>query len=112
MSVLASAVNPDAPEFRANRHHQLALIDRLDEQLRLAGAGGGGRYGARHRARGRLTVRERVELLLDQDAPFLELSTLAAWGTEFTVGATVVTGIGLVAGVEAMIIGHDPTVRG
>ena len=112
MSVLASAVKPDAPEFLANRAHQLALIDRLDEQLRLAVAGGGERYVARHRARGRLTVRERVELLLDQDAPFLELSTLAAWGTDFTVGATVVTGIGVVSGVEAVIIGHDPTVRG
>src|SRR5689334_9888682 len=112
MSVLTSHVDPTAEEFRANRAHQLALIDRLDEQLRLAVAGGGERYVARHRARGRLTVRERVELLLDQDAPFLELSTLAAWGTEFTVGATVVTGIGVVSGVEAMIIGHDPTVRG
>jgi len=110
--VLTSNVDPDAPEFRANRAHQLALIDRLDEQLRLAFAGGGERYVARHRARGRLTVRERVELLLDRDAPFLELSTLAAWGTEFTVGATVVTGIGVVSGVEAMVIGHDPTVRG
>src|SRR6185503_5825298 len=112
MSVLASAVKPTAAEFRANRAHQLDLIDRLDEQLRLAVAGGGERYVARHRARGRLTVRERVELLLDQDAPFLELSTLAAWGTDFTVGATVVTGIGVVSGVEAVIIGHDPTVRG
>ena len=112
MSVLTSRVDPNAEEFRANRAHQLALIDRLDEQLRLAVAGGGERYVARHRARGRLTVRERIELLLDRDAPFLELSTLAAWGTEFTVGATVVTGIGVVSGVEAVIIGHDPTVRG
>jgi len=110
--VLTSHVDPTAEGFLANRAHQLALIDRLDEQLRLAVAGGGERYVARHRARGRLTVRERVELLLDQDAPFLELSTLAAWGTDFTVGATVVTGIGVVSGVEAVIIGHDPTVRG
>ena len=50
-------------------------------------------------------------MLLDQDSPFLELSTLAAWGTGFTVGASVVTGIGVVSGVECVIIAHDPTVR-
>ena len=66
----------------------------------------------RHRDRGRLLARERIELLLDQDSPFLELSTLAAWGTGFTVGASVVTGIGVVSGIECVIIAHDPTVRG
>ncbi|MGD9527702.1 MAG: acyl-CoA carboxylase subunit beta, partial [Pseudonocardia sp.] len=55
---------------------------------------------------------ERVELLLDPDSPFLELSALAAWGTEFTVGASLLTGIGVVSGVECMVIAHDPTVRG
>ncbi len=77
-----------------------------------ARAGGGPRYAERHRSRGRLLVRERIELLLDRDAPFLELSSLAAWGTGFTVGASVVTGIGVVSGVECIIIAHDPTVRG
>ena len=62
--------------------------------MALACAGGGERYVARHRARGRLLVRERIELLLDRDASFLELSPLAAWGTEFHVGASIVTGIG------------------
>ncbi len=112
MPRLRSALDVRSEEFRANREHQLALVDRLQEQIDLAIAGGGERYVARHRARGRLTVRERVELLVDPDAPFLELSTLAAWGTDFTVGATVVTGIGVVSGVECMVIGHDPTVRG
>src|SRR5207237_650657 len=54
----------------------------------------------------------RIELLVDPDSPFLELSALAAWGTGFTVGATIVTGIGVISGVECMIIAHDPTVRG
>ena len=112
MTVLRSTVAPDSDEFRANRAHQLALVERLDEQLRLAVAGGGERYVARHRARGRLTVRERIELLLDQDAPFLELSPLAAWGTSSQVGASMVTGIGVVAGVECVVIANDPTVRG
>ena len=84
----------------------------LDEQLELARAGGGQRYAERHRARGRLLAHERVELLVDPDSPLLELSTLAAWGTEFTVGASVLTAIGVVSGVECVIIAHDPTVRG
>src|SRR6195952_5337468 len=112
MTVLSSRIDVASDEFAANRAALLELIGALDEQNAVAVAGGGERYVARHRARGRLTVRERIELLLDRDAPFLELSTLAAWGTAFTVGATVVTGIGVVSGVETVIIGHDPTVRG
>jgi acetyl-CoA carboxylase carboxyltransferase component len=57
-------------------------------------------------------IRERIELLLDPDAPFLELSTLAGWGTGFAVGGSVVSGIGVVSGVECMIVGEDPTVLG
>ncbi len=57
-------------------------------------AGGGEKYVSRHHSRGKMTSRERVEALLDPDSPFLELSPLAAWGTNFTVGASVVVGIG------------------
>lgn len=67
---------------------------------------------ARHHQRGKLLVRERIEALIDPDSHFLELSPLAAWGSDFTVGASVVTGIGVVNGVECMINGSDPTVRG
>jgi acyl-CoA carboxylase subunit beta len=110
--VLTSHLDLAAPACRANRAAQLALIDQLNAQLELAIAGGGERYQQRHRQRGKLLARERIELLLDPDSPFLELSTLAAWGTPFTVGASVVTGIGVVSGVECVIVAHDPTVRG
>jgi acetyl-CoA carboxylase carboxyltransferase component len=90
----------------------LAKLAGLDALLAQARAGGGEKYVARHRARGKLMARERIELLLDRDAPFLELSPLAAWGTEYTVGASVVTGIGVVSGVECVIVANDPTVRG
>ena len=110
--VLTSHLDPGHGAYLANRAAQLALLGQLQAQLELAIAGGGERYQQRHRARGRLLARERIELLLDPDSPFLELSTLAAWGTEFTVGASLVTGIGVVSGVECVIIGHDPTVRG
>jgi acyl-CoA carboxylase subunit beta len=112
MPVLTSAVDLASDAYQRNREAQLAVLAELDEQLAAAKAGGGPRYAERHRSRGRLLVRERIELLLDRDSPFLELSSLAAWGTEFTVGASIVTGIGVVSGVECVIIGHDPTVRG
>ncbi|MFC6148271.1 MULTISPECIES: acyl-CoA carboxylase subunit beta [Mumia] len=90
----------------------LEKIADLAEQHAKALAGGGQRYIDRHHARGKLLARERIELLLDEGAPFLELSTLAAWGTDFPVGGSIVTGIGVVEGVECMIIANDPTVKG
>jgi acetyl-CoA carboxylase carboxyltransferase component len=110
--VLKSNVDVTDAAYRRNREVQLAAIAALDEQLELVRAGGGPKYASRHHGRGRMLVRERIELLLDRDAAFLELSALAAWGTEFTVGASVVTGVGVVSGVECVIIAHDPTVRG
>ena len=112
MTVLTSAVDPSSPEFTANRDALLAKIADLDAEHAKAVAGGGEKYVSRHHERGKLLVRERIELLLDPGSPFLELSPLAAWGSDFTVGASVVTGIGVVNGVECMINGSDPTVRG
>jgi acetyl-CoA carboxylase carboxyltransferase component len=110
--VLTSSLDTAGETYRANRAVQLALLDQLGEQLELAIAGGGERYQQRHAARGKLLARERIELLLDPDSPFLELSALAAYGTQFAVGASLVTGVGVVSDVECVIIAHDPTVRG
>ena len=112
MTVLRSTIDVRSDSYLANRTAQLAAVAALDEQLELARAGGGERYAQRHRSRGKLLAHERVELLVDRDSPLLELSTLAAWGTEFTVGASVLTAIGVVSDVECVIIAHDPTVRG
>ncbi len=112
MTVLTSDVDPTSEQFLANYQVQSAAVAGLEEQLRIVAAGGGTRYVERHHSRGRLLARERIELLVDRDAPFMELSALAAWGTEFNVGAAIVTGVGVVSGVECMIIAHDPTVRG
>ncbi|MEV0071087.1 carboxyl transferase domain-containing protein [Amycolatopsis sp. NPDC050768] len=111
-TVLRSALNTADETFQTNLKHQKQVLAELDEQIQAAIAGGGPRYQQRHRDRGRMLVRERIELLLDRDASFLELSSLAAWGTQFSVGASVVTGIGVVSGVECVLIAHDPTVRG
>jgi acetyl-CoA carboxylase carboxyltransferase component len=88
---------------------RLAEIDALLDRLR---GGGGPRYVERHRARGKLLPRERIELLLDRDAPFLELMPFIGWGTSYEPGGSAVVGIGPVEGVECMLIAHDPTVRG
>jgi acetyl-CoA carboxylase carboxyltransferase component len=109
---LKSTVDVTGETYLRNRDAQLAAVAALEEQLDLARAGGGAKYAERHHKRGRLLVRERLELLLDRDTPFLELSALAAWGTQFTVGASILTGVGVVSGVECVIIAHDPTVRG
>src|SRR3954469_25465971 len=103
MPVLPDRVDRDAPEFAARRAAILDHLAEIDVQLALARAGGGEKYVERHRKRGKLLARERVELLLDPDSPFLELSPLAAWGTDYPVGASVVTGIGVVEGTEVFI---------
>ncbi len=104
------AEQSDAPQSR--RQAMLGKLAELDAEHAKAVAGGGERYNARHQERGKLLVRERIELLLDQGSPFLELMPLAGWGSDFTVGASIVTGIGVVSGVECMIVANDPTVKG
>ncbi len=112
MSLLTTAVDPSSAQYAANRAALLDKLAALGAEHAEAVAGGGPKYVDRHHQRGKLTVRERIELLVDPGAHFLELSPLAAWGSDFTVGASVVTGIGVVNGVECMINGSDPTVRG
>jgi len=112
MQVLRSRIDTKQPAFQQNREQMLGLLAEIEQQLATARAGGGEKYVARHRARGRLLPRERIELLIDQDSAFLELSPLAGWGSEYTVGGSIVTGIGVISGVECMIQASDPTVRG
>ena len=114
MTVLPTALDTTGPEYAANREAMLAKLTELDTEHARALAGGGEKYVARHRKRGKLLARERIELLVDPDTPFLELSPLAAWGSDpaYAVGASLVTGIGVVEGVECLITANDPTVRG
>ena len=112
MTVLRSTVDTSAAEFRANREALLEQIAFVEAEQATAVAGGGPKYVDRHHQRGKLLVRERIELLLDPGSPFLELAALSGWGSDYTVGASVVTGIGVVNGVECLINGSDPTVRG
>ena len=112
MTLLRTSVDRGSPEFARKREAMLELIAQLDEVLEDVRAGGGERYTQRHRDRGKLLPRERIELLLDRDAPFLELSPFAAYDTQFKTGASVITGIGVVEGVECVIVASEATVKG
>jgi acetyl-CoA carboxylase carboxyltransferase component len=112
VTVLGSALDVRGDDYAAARETMLERLGELDAELLKSVAGGGEKYVRRHRGRGKLLARERIELLLDPDTPFLELSPLAGWGSDYAVGASLVTGIGVVQGVECLITANDPTVRG
>jgi acetyl-CoA carboxylase carboxyltransferase component len=117
MAVLRTRVDPTSAEVRANAGAMRALVADLrarTRQLSERGAAGDERSVARHRERGKLPVRERVDRLVDPGAPFLELSPLAANGLydDEAPGAGIVTGIGTINGVECVIVANDATVKG
>src|ERR1700683_463861 len=112
MTVLQSTLDPKADTFSDAAAAAALRLDEIDAALRKALDGGGPKYVERHHARGKLTARERIELLVDPDSPFLELSPLAAYGSAFQIGASTVAGIGAGSGVECLIVANDPTVKG
>ncbi len=101
MTVLASALDTGGSDYADARAAMLDKLAALDAEHAKALAGGGEKYTARHRKRGKMLARERIELLVDPDSPFLELSPLAAWGSDYTVGASLITGIGVIEASSA-----------
>ena len=112
MSVIRSRLDTRSDEYRQNLAAMEALWAEVAELLASVPSIGGQRYVDRHRARGKLLARERIEQLVDPDTPVLELSPLAGWGSEFPIGAGSVNVIGVVAGVECAITASDMTYRG
>jgi len=114
MTRIDSQISARSDEFQANAAHMQALVDDLRARVDAVRQGGGERYQQRHRERGKLLVRERVDALLDPGSPFLELSQLAAHGVygEEVAAAGIVTGVGRVAGQECMVVANDATVKG
>ena len=94
MSGLRTAIDRRSPAYTEAAAAMTAKLAELDAELAKALGGGGAKYVERHHGRGKMTARERIELLLDPDSPFLELCPLAAYGSQFQVGASLVTGIG------------------
>lgn len=111
MSVIESTLDTRSPRFAQNRDEMLQTLGELDALHEEVAAGGGEEAMQRLRARGKMPLRERIALVLDPDTPFLEISPLAAWRSQFTVGSGFVVGIGVIEGVECVILGHDPSVR-
>src|SRR5581483_6562596 len=135
--VLTSQVERDSDLFDRRSERMRALVQELRERTALVAQGGGEASVERHRSRGKLTARERIDLLVDPGTGFLELSALAAWdlydrqalragsATGFAGGARpergreqvapaagIVTGIGVVEGRECVVVANDATVKG
>ena len=119
MPQLASKLSPRSDDFKSNAAAMRVLVDDLNAKLARIAHGGGDAARAKHVARGKLLPRDRVEMLLDPDTPFLEIAPLAALGmypdkdgSDAAPGAGVIAGIGRVNGVECMVVCNDATVKG
>src|SRR2546423_3892559 len=113
MAVLESVVQKDEL-FERRRERMDGLVAELRERAAQVAQGGGERATERHRSRGKLTARERVDRLVDPGGAFLELNALAAWDMYEgqAPAAGIVTGIGVVEGRECVIVANDATVKG
>jgi acetyl-CoA carboxylase carboxyltransferase component len=114
MDPLESHVDTQADQYRENTRRMSALVAELRDRTAAVRQGGGPRYLERHREQGKMPVRERIDRLLDDGSPFLELSGLAAWDLydNEAPAAGVITGIGRVSGREVVIVANDATVKG
>ena len=114
MSRLTTQLDTRSPAFCDNAAHMSSLVDALRGRLSAAARGGDDKSRARHTARGKLLVRDRVESLLDPASPFLEVAPLAAEDLYDgdAPGAGIVTGIGRVGGRPVMVVANDATVKG
>ncbi|KAI8067806.1 ClpP/crotonase-like domain-containing protein [Gongronella butleri] len=108
-----SVVSKTSEEYKNNVEEWQRLLDELKERLQEATNEGKAKHIALHKKRGQLSARERLELLLDEDSPFLELAALAGYGQDdMTLGGSVVSGIGLVCGVLCVVSAHVATMAG
>ncbi|MDZ4676015.1 MAG: carboxyl transferase domain-containing protein [Oligoflexia bacterium] len=114
METIETQVNTSSPEFNANKESYAKLLKKLEMHLRQVESGGGEEALRKHKSRGKLPARERVQKLIDPGTPFLEFSALAAW--EMFDGeapsAGIITGIGVIHGREVIIVANDATVKG
>lgn len=113
MAVIQSHINIQSEDYRANYDNYQGLLERLRKEQKKAILGGRDSHISRHRERKKYLARERIDMLVDSNTSFLELSTLAAWGQyEGAVpSAGIVTGIGIVENTPCMIIANDATVK-
>lgn len=104
-----TAVSAASESFEANQADMLDLLGTIDDLLDQAQLGGGQRSLDRLRSRDKMPIRERIAHVLDPDTPFLEISPLAAYASDYAMGGGLVAGIGIIAGTECVVMGNDPT---
>jgi acetyl-CoA carboxylase carboxyltransferase component len=109
---LASSLDTSSEQFRKNREDMLEQLAVIDELLDQAEAGGGEKAMERIRSRGKLPVRERIAAVVDPDTAFLEISALAGYDSDYTIGGGMIVGLGVIAGTECLIMANDPSVLG
>ena len=114
MPIIPNKVNTRDPDYLANAEHMQRQVDDLKNKIAAIAMGGGDAVVERHRQRGKLFVRDRIDRLLDIGSPFLELSQLAAHKVyeEEVPAAGLVTGIGKINNIECMVVANDATVKG
>ena len=105
MAVLESNLDTRSETYAQNRSDMLEKLAFLDELYEEAARGGGEEAMARLRARNKMAIRDRISWVLDRDSPFLEISPLAGWRSYVNVGSGFVVGIGVIEGVECVILG-------
>ncbi|MCY4279027.1 MAG: acyl-CoA carboxylase subunit beta [Gammaproteobacteria bacterium] len=111
MPTLPSSLDTRSETFQKNRAEMLESLDVIGGLLAEVEQGGGAEALARMKKRGKLPIRERIGYALDLDSPFLEISPLAAWRSDFHTGSGFIVGIGVIENTECLILGHDPSVR-
>ncbi len=114
MTAIKSTIDTDSAEFCDNDSAMRALVEDLESKVAEVALGGGEDARSRHVERGKMLPHQRVEGLVDDGAPLLELSQLAAYGMydDVIAGAGIITAIGRICGVECMIVANDATVKG
>ncbi|NUW69957.1 carboxyl transferase domain-containing protein [Vibrio coralliilyticus] len=114
MAIIKTKIKTDSPLFTKNQQAMSGLVEKLNADVESIKQGGGARAVERQRKKGKLPVRERIDLLLDQGSDFLEVGQFAAWNVyeESIPCAGVVAGIGKLKGVTCMVLANDPSVKG
>jgi 3-methylcrotonyl-CoA carboxylase beta subunit len=114
MDRLPTRVDRSAEDFTRRREFNLSLIEDLKKRINEVKEGGGEKYVVRHRSRGKMLARERINEICDPGTPFLEFSSLAANGLydSRAHSAGIITGIGVVHGKECLFVANDATVKG
>ena len=107
---IVSKLDKKNDQYEINTSEMISKLNDIDQLLDEAELGGGSHHHERLAKKGKMSIRERIFNVLDPDTPFLEISPLAAYDSDYAIGGGCVAGIGVISGVECVIFGNDPTV--